>query len=452
MRLEVLWAGIVLATAPALSTAQPAAAPRHGFTIALGGDMIGPYRRLDVTATTFQPVARLFQQADVGFANQEGSIFDMEGFAGYPAAENGGGYPRQVAAAAFDLRAMGITLVSKANNHATDWGAEGLVASLESLAAAGVTQAGSGRSLTEARAPAYVSTPAGAAALVSAASTFTPMSVAGPAVQRQGVTSRFRPGISALHLREVRLVSQDQLAEIGAMVGQPPSSQAEVRVGDEIFRASRERGHLWEMDNSDRAAVLDAVRQARLHARFVIFTIHAHETAGHDDVPGPVDYQPLVLHRADEAPSPDDPRPAAFETDLFHAAVDAGADVVVRTGPHVIGGVEIYKGKPIFYGLGSLFFDFGASRSYTTPAGERLTFPDAWFETVVALCDFKHGKLQEVRLHPMTIESSNASTSGLPRLAEAGTGRHILQRLKSQSAAFGVPISIDGDVGVIRPR
>jgi predicted TIM-barrel fold metal-dependent hydrolase len=46
--------------------------------------------------------------------------------------------------------------------------------------------------------------------------------------------------------------------------------------------------------------------------------------------PRPV--QTLALHRANEVPSPDDPRPAAFLQPLFHQAVDAGADVVLRSG------------------------------------------------------------------------------------------------------------------------
>ena len=58
---------------------------------------------------------------------------------------------------------------------------------------------------------------------------------------------------------------------------------------------------------------------------------------------------------------------------------------MVRTGPHVLGGIEIYKGKPIFYSLGSLFFDFHGKRSYTTPTGQTMRFPDAWYQTVIPM-------------------------------------------------------------------
>jgi AmmeMemoRadiSam system protein B len=42
---------------------------------------------------------------------------------------------------------------------------------------------------------------------------------------------------------------------------------------------------------------------------------------------------------------------------LAHKLIDAGADMVIGHHPHVVEGVEIYNGKPIFYSLGNLVFD-----------------------------------------------------------------------------------------------
>lgn len=42
-----------------------------------------------------------------------------------------------------------------------------------------------------------------------------------------------------------------------------------------------------------------------------------------------------------------------------HAAIDAGADIVIGHGPHYSLPVEVYHGKPIFYGLGSFSFHTG---------------------------------------------------------------------------------------------
>jgi poly-gamma-glutamate capsule biosynthesis protein CapA/YwtB (metallophosphatase superfamily) len=51
--------------------------------------------------------------------------------------------------------------------------------------------------------------------------------------------------------------------------------------------------------------------------------------------------------------------PLQYMTDIAHAAIDAGADVVMGHGPHYPLPVEVYKDRPIFYGLGNLTFSTG---------------------------------------------------------------------------------------------
>jgi poly-gamma-glutamate synthesis protein (capsule biosynthesis protein) len=48
-----------------------------------------------------------------------------------------------------------------------------------------------------------------------------------------------------------------------------------------------------------------------------------------------------------------------YMTEIAHAAIDAGADIVIGHGPHYSLPVEIYRGKPVFYGLGSFSFHTG---------------------------------------------------------------------------------------------
>ena len=48
-----------------------------------------------------------------------------------------------------------------------------------------------------------------------------------------------------------------------------------------------------------------------------------------------------------------------YMTEIAHAAIDAGADVVIGHGPHYLLPVEVYKGKPIFYGMGNFSFHTG---------------------------------------------------------------------------------------------
>lgn len=47
---------------------------------------------------------------------------------------------------------------------------------------------------------------------------------------------------------------------------------------------------------------------------------------------------------------------------LAHRWIDAGADLIVGSHPHVIQDAEVYKGKPIFYSLGNLLFDQNFSK------------------------------------------------------------------------------------------
>ncbi len=457
--LKTVIAGTALIlTAAATATRETPGTVPDGFTFAAGGDLIGPYHTLQgVDDRPFLTgVVPLFKSADLGFANQEGSIFDLKPFQGSPAAENGGGIPLSPLAVAGDLKGMGITIVSKANNHATDWGTEGLVVTQQSLTAAGIAFAGSGMSEAEARAPGYVETSKGKAALVSTASTFTRMSVAGPPGTRRGEPTRARPGISALHVEEIQLRPANQIATLrrimyggsGETHAKPGgANRDEVEVGGQIFRASVTGSATWELNKTDEAAVINSVHEARQNANFVLFAIHAHETGGPlvDPFPGR-----LVDPTNEAQASPNDPHPADFEPALFHAVIDAGADAVVRTGPHLLSGIEIYKGKPIFYSLGSLFFDFQGRRTYTVPSGQTLTFPDEWFQTVVPVTTYKGGKVSEIKLYPMEIESSDTPTGGAPHPASPDQARRILERLKTLSAAFGTEITIENDIGIIR--
>jgi poly-gamma-glutamate synthesis protein (capsule biosynthesis protein) len=48
-----------------------------------------------------------------------------------------------------------------------------------------------------------------------------------------------------------------------------------------------------------------------------------------------------------------------YMSEIAHAAIDAGAHIVMGHGPHYSLPVEIYQGRPIFYGLGSFSFHTG---------------------------------------------------------------------------------------------
>ena len=54
-----------------------------------------------------------------------------------------------------------------------------------------------------------------------------------------------------------------------------------------------------------------------------------------------------------------DERPQDYQRTMGKQYIDAGADMVIGSHPHVLQGMEYYKGKPIIYSLGN--FIFGSS-------------------------------------------------------------------------------------------
>lgn len=400
-----------------------------GFTFAAGGDLLGPENPLTQLGNPdVNRMLRLFQDADVGFANHEGSGFDLPGPAGTTkAAQNGGGYPRITAAMDRDFRAMGIKMVSLANNHAGDWGRGGLLATLATLRAVGIVEAGAGASLSEARRAGVVYTPRGTVGLIATASTFNPATVAADAI---GALPP-RPGISVLHVRpeidlsDAQMVLMRRLGNASWQPGSGVRDQANaITVGGVTFRPGSSHEITYIVDESDRKAILSSITEAKRANDMVVFSIHAHEVATSGSSASVADFLPP----------------------LFHQAIDAGADIVVRAGPHILGAVEIYKGKPIFYGLSSLFFDIGgASRRFN---GHLMSsdFNDA----AVAVTTFKGGRPDVVRLYPITTILDDRAAFGGSRIVTGAEAERILRRIQKESEPFGTQIQIANGIGIIR--
>ena len=62
-------------------------------------------------------------------------------------------------------------------------------------------------------------------------------------------------------------------------------------------------------------------------------------------------------------------KPTDGQRNLAHMAIDAGADMVIGNHPHWAEGMEVYKGKPIWYALGNLVFD----QTWSEPTMEGIT-------------------------------------------------------------------------------
>jgi poly-gamma-glutamate synthesis protein (capsule biosynthesis protein) len=78
---------------------------------------------------------------------------------------------------------------------------------------------------------------------------------------------------------------------------------------------------------------------------------------------------------------------------------------------------------------------------------------DVVFQTVVAVVRYDGGRASEILLHPVDLGYGMRLTkSGVPRLASPAAGRAILERLQRLSKPYGTSITIEKNVGVIRPR
>jgi hypothetical protein len=64
-----------------------------------------------------------------------------------------------------------------------------------------------------------------------------------------------------------------------------------------------------------------------------------------------------------------DPTPFSGQQSLAHAAIDAGADLVIGNHAHWAGAMEVYDGKPIWYALGNFVFD----QTWSEPTMEGIT-------------------------------------------------------------------------------
>jgi poly-gamma-glutamate synthesis protein (capsule biosynthesis protein) len=94
---------------------------------------------------------------------------------------------------------------------------------------------------------------------------------------------------------------------------------------------------------------------------------------------------------------------AMYERPLAEAAIDAGADVVVGHHAHILKGVEVYQGKPIFHGLGN-FVTVTRQLSVdpnANPSPERL----AWAKRRKALFNFEPDP--DYPLYPFHPEAKN---------------------------------------------
>lgn len=107
-------------------------------------------------------------------------------------------------------------------------------------------------------------------------------------------------------------------------------------------------------------------------------------------------------------------KPHAPQVDFAHAAIDAGADIVIGAHPHWIQTTEWYRDRPIFYSLGNFIFD---QRDTETKKGLVLRVSAVLSETAA------RASIDQIELIPIKIDGVT------PRRANPDESTSILRSI-----------------------
>lgn len=444
---------------------------RGNFTLALTGDTMLSRRLTPFTEDRYLAVRDILRNADVAFTNMEATVRrPHEGVHDLSEGTLMTTPPHLLD----DLKWMGIDFVSCANNHAADFGHGGIAATLKHLDRAGLPHSGSGRNLDEARAPAYLDTPAGRVALISANAFFRPWHRAAP----QGPDSKGRPGVNLLAYETTYTVDKAAFEQLKRMQEGLGFAQSNARRRRHFFNEKESGGNASEesltfqgnryvlgdafsfttdADPSDLAANLKWIAEARRQADWVVVSLHCHAMNSRDALTAEDSTQQEEI--------------ADFAQAFARQAIDAGADAVAGHGPHISLGVEVYKGKPICHGLGNFIFENDTIETVPLESRERFglgadatpadffdarsandsksfpAFPEYW-RSIFATCRFEGGDLKGFEIHPLDLGYGlSRSQRGRPVLAEDHVSAEILERTARISEFFDTEIDIRDGIG-----
>jgi poly-gamma-glutamate capsule biosynthesis protein CapA/YwtB (metallophosphatase superfamily) len=418
--------------------------------VAVAGDCMPSRGALISSEPGAAELRGLLGRADFAVANLETVV---SGWDGYPAYDPWGSHMIGDPALADAVMELGIDAVGCANNHALDMGVTGLLAAMDALASRGLPFAGIGPDLPAARMPVYLDRPAGSLAVISCSASFT----RGAEAADPGSLMRGRPGLNPLRHHMIVHVTGDQLdalrgierstgldaprRTLGELFGTEPQPDQISLLGTR-FRRADAPGLTTVCDLTDVLEISAWVAEARQRADAVLVSVHSHEQGATRD------------------------EPAAFLRTFARLMIDEGADIVAGHGPHHLRGMEIYRGRPIFYSLGNFVSqvdlaprvpaeDLARARRPlwgTTPAeffrarsrDDRILFgaQRRYWQTVLPLVTLDEQGPAEITLYPVSLGFGlPVHRRGRPALADGAEAAGILDGFARQSAPFGTKIT-----------
>ena len=425
---------------------------------ATGDSMITRRLPADGEYAGFSEVRDFIMQADFRYGNLETTVHNFECYGG---AQSGGSWLCSPPGVIDDLRKFGMNVLCTANNHALDYAHGGLVRTLEYLEEKEMPYAGTGRNLADASRPVYIDTVSGRYALIGCTMTFNPECMAGaqtgsvmgrPGVNGIRVNKKYHlPKEEFVHLKRIAdaLGINDSMEIIRAEGYLPQLKEGEQPFGRALMFEAAEKAEIISKPHPvDMKRITDAIAEARFMADYVVVSMHNHELVGKSK------------ETVDQV-----------SKEFAHACIDAGADAIIGTGPHLLRGMEIYKNKPIFFCLGDFIIQLetilrapdGMFAKQNLDGNDRL---DVMFNDRSA--NGKRGLCYDPIMYKSVIPYWEADENGLTKLIlmpieeqfgmprpragwpQKNTSMNIMEHFAEMSKPFGVDIKIENGLGVVQ--
>jgi len=400
------WAATLRAQiAPPDWPARIAALPKPAageIVVTAVGDMIISSPAATRPAAEVQQMYRVLRDADASFGNCEEPIASV-GFMYQKTSQMA--WPPILD----DFKAAGFNMLSGANNHYMDLGPEGLLQGLEESRKRGFAIAGAGKSLDDALRPGIRTVKGVRVGLLAFWCNQTDGGYADYA--RAG---KDKPGVAMI---------------TGAQVTVPD--------GNGVRTAALPR-------TADMTTLTDAIGRARSQADFLMVSFHQHwGSGGLAYSPGHPPPSRNIIPADLNSPTN---QVAEGRRIISHAAIDAGADVVVGHGPHVLNGVELYRGKPILYSLGHYYMeithDGKALPQFGFEPGMAFSVENNWFleehrwAAIARMC-VRKGRVTRLEVLPVFMD---VQKDGFPYLPSDANYQKIASAMQTLSKPFGTEL------------
>ena len=125
--------------------------------------------------------------------------------------------------------------------------------------------------------------------------------------------------------------------------------------------------------------------------------------------------------------------PREYQELFGRKAIDVGADLVFGHHPHILQGVEVYRGRLIAYSLGN--FAFGSySKNVQTSGILRVTF--------------QAGEMKRAEIVPINV--SNHEVVFQPEILSGDAAEAVIDEVRTLSEKWGTQITMEGDSGIIQ--